>query len=73
MSDEKKDTGLGHDDDGNVDDRRIAAWAMIITALGMGIADMFEFFVANERIVEGFLYAGALLFGSTIAEKFKRS
>ena len=68
-----KNTGLGHDDDGNVDDRRIAAWALIITALVMGVADMFDIMTANPQIVEGFLYAGALLFGSTIAEKFKRS
>ena len=74
MSDEvKKNTGVGHDDDGNVDDKRIAGWILVITAVGMGIADLFSVMTANERIVEGFLFAGALLFGSTVAEKFKRS
>jgi len=72
MSEEKKDTGLLHDDDGNTDDRRVAAWVLVGTAVAMGIGDMFALLTANERIVEGFLYAGALLLGSTIAEKFKR-
>jgi hypothetical protein len=66
------DTGLLHDDDGNTDDRRVAGALMVITALGMAIADLWPVFVANERIVEGLLYAGALLLGSTVAEKFKR-
>jgi hypothetical protein len=72
MDDGKLDTGLGHDDDGNVDDRRIAGWVLIVAAIVMGIADLFGMFSANEVIVQGFLYSGALLFGSTVAEKFKR-
>lgn len=74
MSDEvKKDTGIGHDDDGNVDDKRIAGWILVVTAVIMGIADLFSIMTANDQIVEGFLFAGALLFGSTVAEKFKRT
>ncbi len=43
MSDEvKKDTGIGHDDDGNVDDKRIAGWILVVTAVVMGIADLFR-------------------------------
>jgi len=71
MSDEKK-TGLGHDDDGNVDDRRIAGWVLIATAAGMGIADLFAVMTANVEIVLGFITAAALLFGVTVFEKFKR-
>lgn len=73
MDDEKvKDTGLMHDDDGNVDDKRVAGWILVVFALLMGIADLLPFFTANERIVESFLFAGGLLLGATLTEKFKR-
>jgi hypothetical protein len=74
MSDEvKKNTGFAHDDDGNLDDRRIAGWVLIVAAVAMGIADLFEIMTANVEIVLGFITAGALLFGATVFEKFKRS
>ena len=66
----EKKTGLGHDDDGNVDDRRIAGWVIIGTALAISVADLFALFTANQAIVNTMFLAGVGLLGSTVAEKF---
>ena len=68
----EKKTGLGHDDDGNVDDRRIAGWVIIGAALVISILDLFGSLTANQAIVNTMLLAGVGLFGATIAEKFKK-
>jgi hypothetical protein len=75
MSDEvKKNTGFAHDDDGNVDDRRLAGWVMIGIAGFMSLADLFATLTANENIVIAFLASAGLMMGVTVFEKlFKRS
>lgn len=73
MSEEKRNTGIGHDDDGNLDDRRIAAWVLMIAILGLawfGIQSDTSFTV---EIFQGGVWASVALFGSTVAEKFKRN
>lgn len=73
MSDSEKKTGIGHDDDGNVDDRRVAAWLIIVTALAISVLDLFNALSANEALVNTMFLAGVGLFGATVAEKFKRT
>jgi hypothetical protein len=63
-------TGLLHDDDGHVDDRRIGGAALLLTAVGLSIADLFGGLSAQSEIVTGLIYGGALVLGSTVAEKF---
>lgn len=65
-------TGIGRDDDGNIDDRRIAAWLIILTALAISVADLFGGLSANEALVSTMFLAGVGLFGATVAEKFKK-
>lgn len=69
MSDIKK-TGLGHDDDGNVDDRRVAGWITLGIGLVVGVLDLFSMFEAQAAIFNTLIYAGAVLLGATVFEKF---
>lgn len=74
MSEEQvRRTGIGHDDDGNVDDKRVAAWVMLAVATGMGVyaITLSEAGAATE-LVQAFLLAGVGLMAPTVAEKFKR-
>lgn len=73
MSDEVKRTGIGHDDDGNVDDKRVASWLMLAIAAGMGIyaITLSEAGSATE-LVQAFLLAGVGLMAPTVAEKFRK-
>lgn len=64
--------GIGRDDDGNIDDRRVAAWLIILTALTISVADLFGGLSANEALVNTMFLAGVGLFGATVAEKFKK-
>jgi len=66
--DEKQ--GLGKDDAGNTDDRRVASYALFFVALAMSLMDLWGAWTAQPEIVKALLYSGALLMGSTVAEKF---
>jgi hypothetical protein len=59
-----------HDDDGHLDDRRIGGLALLLSAVGLAIADLFGGLEAQPEIVTALIYGGALLLGSTVAEKF---
>lgn len=67
-------TGLFHDDDGNVDDRRIAGWVLVAAAIAAGILAIFAPGEANSasEIALGFMWGGIALMGVTVSEKFKR-
>lgn len=74
MSDETKptkNTGFLHDDDGNVDDKRIAAWLTF-----GGLVFLVYHAVANQsaealRLVELIIWPWMVLMGVTATEKFK--
>lgn len=68
----EKNTGIGHDDDGNVDDRRIAGWLILGAALVISMLDLFGSLTANQAIVNTMFLAGVGLLGATVAEKFTR-
>jgi hypothetical protein len=64
-------TGLGHDDDGNIDDRRVAAWVLMVAILGLGAFGIHNEVEFTTQIFSGGIWAAVALFGSTVAEKFK--
>lgn len=70
-SEDKKNTGFLHDDDGNVDDKRIAAW---LTFLGL-IFLSYQAVINNNqealRLVELIIWPWMVLMGVTATEKFK--
>lgn len=67
---EKKNTGLFHDDDGNWDDKRVAAW--VFTALIFWLA--YQGTIAENNVAaqmfDTALWATILLFGIEVTEKF---
>lgn len=74
MSDETKKEEhhqtLLHDDQGNIDDRRVAGWVTLITGLviaGIGVWREASF---TAEVLWPILLAATTLFGVTIAEKF---
>ena len=68
---EKKNTGIGHDDDGNVDDRRVAAWVLMVAILGLGFFAVHREVDFAVQIFSAGIWASVALFGSTVAEKFR--
>jgi hypothetical protein len=71
MSDKPK-TRLGQDDDGNTDDRRVAAWIVMVAGLAIAGAAVWKDSQVGAQIVPSLLLAATGLFGSTVAEKFAR-
>ena len=74
MSDQvRKKTGIAHDDEGNVDDRRVAGWILLFASIGLALASIVvKSNPPSVDIVRAFLLSSVGLFGSTVAEKFKR-
>mgnify|MGYP000025780607 FL=1 len=68
-------TGLFHDDDGNLDDRRIFGAVMLLAAITAGVLAIFVADEANSasEIALGFMWGGIALMGVTVGEKFQRS
>lgn len=69
---EEKNTGMFHDDDGNIDDRRVAAWVLMVAIIGVGVLGIFRETDFVVQIFQGGIWASVALFGSTVAEKFKK-
>lgn len=73
MEEEVKKTGIGRDDDGNVDDKRVAGWISFLFAMGLAVFAVASSETAEStKLVEAFLLAGVAFMAPTIAEKFKR-
>jgi len=72
MSDEAKQTGLGHDDDGNIDDKRIAAWVMLVAVLAFAGYGVFWGSQTATGLVGQLVWPTLALFGVSVAEKFRR-
>jgi hypothetical protein len=68
---ETMNTGLFHDDDGNIDDRRIAAWLMLLVVLALAALGVFRGEEIAVQLVEAMIWPTLVLFGATVAEKFK--
>jgi len=71
MSDEIK-TGLGHDDDGNIDDKRIAAWVMLVSVLAFAGYGVFGESQTATGLVGQLVWPTLALFGVSVAEKFRK-
>lgn len=73
MTEEKpKGQGLGRDDDGNVDDRRIAGWITLIAMLGIAFYGIRHEATFTPELVKPLMLGAVGLLGATVAEKFKR-
>lgn len=66
-----KKTGLMHDDDGHVDDKRVASWVCLAAAIGLSTLAIFQG-EAPVEIIQAFLLASVGLMAPSVAEKFKR-
>lgn len=67
-----KDTGIGHDDDGNVDDRRIAGWIMLVASIAFAIVGILRDSSISVQVFNAGILAAVGLLGSTVAEKFAK-
>ena len=65
-------TGLGHDDDGNIDDKRVAGWVLVILAVGLGIFGVWRDSANAVQMAETFLWPGVVALGISVGEKFSR-
>ena len=72
MAEEKKDCGLFHDDDGNTDDRRIAAWVLMAALIGIVSYGVWHDIAISVEVFKIGIWPTVVLFGATVAEKFKR-
>lgn len=67
----KKNTGLGHDDDGNIDDKRIASWLTFAGLLFLAYQAVINQSQEALRLVEILIWPWMVLMGVTATEKFK--
>jgi len=67
-----KNTGLGHDDDGNIDDKRVAGWVLVVLAVGLGIFGVWKDSANAVQMAETFLWPGIVALGITVGEKLSR-
>ena len=65
-------TGIGHDDDGNIDDRRIVGWVLVLLAVGMGIFGVWRDSGNAVEMAQTFLWPGVTALGITVVEKFRQ-
>lgn len=68
----EKNTGLGHDDDGNLDDRRIVGWVLVLLAVGMGVFGVWRDSANAVEMAQTFLWPGVTALGITVVEKMRR-
>lgn len=68
----EKDTGIFHDDEGNVDDRRIAGWIMLIATIAFGVIGVLRDSTVSVQLFNAGSLAAVGLMGATVAEKFAR-
>lgn len=67
----KKNTGLFHDDDGNVDDKRIAAWLTFAGLVFLSYHAAVNNSTEALKLVEILIWPWMVLMGTTAVEKFK--
>jgi hypothetical protein len=68
---DKPKTGLGRDDDGNVDDKRIMAWIAFGVVMAIAIAGAVLGFKQAVEIVNALKWIPVVLAVPTVAEKFR--
>lgn len=72
QTNEKKNTGLGHDTDGNVDDQRIAGFAFLIASIGVVVVSVIPNLSVQEDLVWPLVVGAVGCLAPTVAEKIKR-
>jgi hypothetical protein len=73
---EEKNTGIGHDDDGNVDDGRVAGWVFVAIMVGLAGIGMFgstENSTTAIEMIRVFVWPSLILLGASgVKDKIKR-
>jgi hypothetical protein len=67
----EKNTGLGHDDDGNWDDKRVAGWIMLVLIIGLAVWGAWREVEYAIELVRILIWPSMILMGAAVAEKFK--
>jgi hypothetical protein len=67
----KKNTGLFHDDDGYVDDRRVAGWIILVILIYLGYHAVHAGNATALQLIEVMIWPWMILMGTEVAEKFK--
>jgi|OM-RGC.v1.034553111 hypothetical protein len=67
-----KNTGLMHDDDGHVDDKRVVGWILVAFAVGMGLFGVWRDSANAVAMAQTFLWPGITALGITVVEKMRR-
>ena len=68
---ERKRQNLGHDDDGNIDDKRVSAWILFALIIFLGYQAVTNDSATALSLVELTIWPWMVLMGATVAEKFK--
>jgi len=72
MSDEAK-TGIGHDDDGNVDDKRVAGWVMLGVTLALVAWGAYQESSVILEYARMTIWPSIAALGIGVVEKFRAS
>jgi len=67
----KKNTGIFHDDDGNFDDKRIAAWLTFVGLVFLSYQAVVNKSSEALQLVQLIIWPWMVLMGVTATEKFK--
>jgi hypothetical protein len=65
-------TGIGRDDDGNVDDKRIAGWILFFATLALAGFGVFRDSATSVELVRVLIWPAMGLLGLGVAEKFRK-
>ena len=69
----RPNTGLGHDDDGNIDDKRVAGWVMFAVALGLIGYGAFKESPVILEYARMAIWPAITALGIGVVEKFRAS
>jgi hypothetical membrane protein len=69
---EEKRKKLGQDDDGQLDDKRVAGWILFIATLALAVFGVFKDSTTSVELVRVLIWPAMALLGIGVAEKFRK-
>lgn len=67
----RRNTGLFHDDDGNLDDKRVAAWLTFLGLVYLGYQGVANNNAQAVQMMDLLVWPWMVLMGSAVVDKFK--